>query len=192
MVNMNNAFPSKYIAAGDLNGKDVTLPIASVVMEEVGRDKEICPVMYFTGAIKGMVLNRTNGQAIAEMYGQESDLWTGKSVTIFPTQTDWGGRIVPCIRVRLLTPNEAGVAPAVVFDPSVAQQIPQAAGHMGDPHVAPSPAPGQPIPHQPAPQAIQPPGIPPQTGIALPTANVIPNQAQDMRNEADFDDDIGI
>ncbi len=112
-MQVNEMFPSKFLNAADLRGQAVNLIMAQTVREEVGGDKDLKPVLYFNGTEKGMVLNRTNADAIGQMYGNDTDGWVGKPLTIIPAQTDLRGKIVPCIRVQLATPNAVGAIPAV-------------------------------------------------------------------------------
>lgn len=100
-MNINEAFPSNYIKASDLQGRDVTVVIKSVEVEGVGRDKDQKPVVYFRGKEKGLVLNKTNSNAISKLYGAETSAWMGRPITIYPTETEFGGETVECIRVRL-------------------------------------------------------------------------------------------
>ena len=99
-MKMSQAFPSKWLQASDLQGRDIALTIQDVVMEQVGQPPENLPVVFFHGAGKALVLNKTNGQTIADMHGDDTDHWRGKQVTLFPTSTDFQGRQVACIRVR--------------------------------------------------------------------------------------------
>ena len=108
-MNMANAFPSKYLSAADINGVEPTYHISAVVMEQVGRDanEPQKPVLYFADCDKGMVLNVTNNNTIMDMYGHDSDAWLGKPITIFATHVDFGGKMVPAIRVKPTTPTPA-------------------------------------------------------------------------------------
>ena len=81
-MKMSDAFPSKYVAAHDLEGRPRKMTMANIVMEEVGRERDTKPVLYFVGATKGMILNKTNGNCIAAQYGEDMDLWPGKDITI--------------------------------------------------------------------------------------------------------------
>lgn len=116
-MRVSDAFPSTHIKASDLQDRDATVTIAKVTIEEIGKDRENKPVLYFQGKEKGLVLNKTNAQTIAGLYGQETDDWVGKAITIFPTQTDFAGEQVECIRVRLRTVAVAA-AVAVVARPT--------------------------------------------------------------------------
>ena len=102
-MKINQAFPSKYIKAADLGGKEFTLAIAKVQIEDVGGQgsEEYKPVLYFDGRTKGVVLNRTNATAIANRYGDDTDDWTGKDVIIYPDTVMFQGKMVDCIRMRV-------------------------------------------------------------------------------------------
>ena len=97
-MNINDAFPSNYVKASDLKGKEVVLKISRVAMEDIGGDHK--PIVYFHGAEKGMVLNKTNSMNIATLYGPETDGWVGKEVLLYPTWVDFQGRSVEAVRVR--------------------------------------------------------------------------------------------
>jgi hypothetical protein len=97
-MNINGAFPSSYLKAADLQGKRVTASIDKVVMEDIGGEHK--PVVKFQGKDRGIVLNKTNAQMIAEIAGtDETDDWKGVKVVLYPTKTDFQGKRVDCIRV---------------------------------------------------------------------------------------------
>ncbi len=102
-MKISTAFPSNYVKASDLNGKPCPLTIRTCVLEELGQgsDKEQKPVLYFNGAQKGLVLNKTNANAIKDAYGDETGGWEGKPVEVFPTQVQFKGKLVDGIRVRI-------------------------------------------------------------------------------------------
>ncbi|MDJ0512778.1 MAG: hypothetical protein QNJ62_04975 [Methyloceanibacter sp.] len=102
-MNINDTFPSKYLKASDLQGRDVNVTMSRVVMEDVGDDHR--PIVYFEGKQKGLVLNKTNANTIAGMYGPETEVWPGKPITLFPTQVDFQGKATEAIRVRLRPPQ---------------------------------------------------------------------------------------
>ena len=112
-MNINQAFPSKYVKASDLNDNDATLTIRKIVMETLGEDSK--PVVYFEKAEKGLMLNRTNAKIISDIHGFDTDRWIGQQITIFPTECPFKGDIVSCIRVRPYKPSgnsQAVVPPA--------------------------------------------------------------------------------
>ena len=87
-MKISGAYPSNYVKASDLNGKPCPLTIRTCVLEELGQgsDKEQKPVLYFNGAQKGLVLNKTNANAIKDAYGDETGGWEGKPVEVYPAR----------------------------------------------------------------------------------------------------------
>ena len=106
MVDIANAFPSKYLKCSDLDDHDKEVSMRKVLFEEIGSDGNK-PVLYFMDEQKGLVLNKTNAKVIAKAYGRDTDEWTGKKLVLFPTLTDFRGDQVECIRVRVPKPIKA-------------------------------------------------------------------------------------
>lgn len=107
MANVFDSFPSKYLRAADLPDEGQTYMMADVTREPVGQgdDQESKLILYFDGEKRGLVLNKTNATTIAEMYGPDTDDWEGCPITLFPTQTDYQGKQVECIRIRKRKPK---------------------------------------------------------------------------------------
>ena len=103
-MNIDQSFPSPYVKASDLNGKPRPLTIRTCVLEELGQgsDKEQKPVLYFNGAQKGLVLNKTNANVIVDAYGKMTEDWEGKPVEVYPTQVEFKGKLVDGIRLRVV------------------------------------------------------------------------------------------
>jgi len=97
-INVNDAFPSNYLKASDLQGRQVNVNMALVKFEQLGEDNKL--VLYFDGKEKGLVLNKTNANNIATIYGTDTDGWIGKTVTLIEALVDFQGRSVAAIRVR--------------------------------------------------------------------------------------------
>ncbi len=98
-MNINEAFPSKYLKASDIPEEGQTVVIASIDEEEVGKDKEVRPVLYFEGEDKGIILNKTNATNISKLYGYETDDWIGKKVQLGTAWVDFQGQSVEAIRI---------------------------------------------------------------------------------------------
>lgn len=129
-MKISEAYPSKYLAADDLNGKDVTVRIEAVSLEEIGKgnDKDHKLVIEFAGKDKSLVCNKTNAKTIAKVLGSEdTDDWIGKSIIIGPREVEFQGNMVWSIRVSLRRPGAAAVPVAPVNTPeddSVEDDIP--------------------------------------------------------------------
>jgi hypothetical protein len=102
MPSYKSAFGS-YIKAEDLQGKAIRASIERVEIEEIkGQDgsKERKLVAHFVGKDKGLVLNRTNADALNDIFGTDDyDHWTG-TVILYPDTTTFGGKRVACVRVK--------------------------------------------------------------------------------------------
>ena len=103
MTTVNDAFPSNYLKAADLNNRTIKLKIDNVVFEEIGQNKDKKPVAYFTDVKKGLVLNKTNATTIGSVHGQEFEGWTGKEIELFEQMVPFQGQNVAAIRVRAVT-----------------------------------------------------------------------------------------
>lgn len=101
MGNINDAFPSAYLKASDLNGQQPLVTIDRVEFEAVGREKEMKPVLYFAGKEKGMVLNKTNAKNIANLIGSfETGDWAGFRIRLYGTHVEFNGETVEAIRIK--------------------------------------------------------------------------------------------
>ena len=112
MSHFQKLFDNRFIGAWDLQDdegkpRETTVEIANVTIEtlETERGKEQCPVLWFKGKDKGMVLNRTNGRRIAALYGSNTDKWKGKRVRLYADTVKAFGEMVDCVRVRKTKPS---------------------------------------------------------------------------------------
>jgi hypothetical protein len=98
MPNINEAFPSKYLKATDLDDRQHLLTMSRAEFETLGDDRKL--ILYFKGQEKGLVLNKTNANTIAKLYGADTDDWIGKEIVLFDVPVDFRGETVQAIRVR--------------------------------------------------------------------------------------------
>jgi len=103
-MRISEEFPSKYLKADDLRGRETRVTISRVEREKMGDD--VKPVVYFNGKEKGVVLNKTNSYTIATAYGDETNDWFGNDVILFSVMTEYGGKTTPAIRVRIPTARD--------------------------------------------------------------------------------------
>lgn len=83
--------PSKYIKAVEFKGKDVTLTIKGVKLEDLEKEDNTTErkgVVHFDETAKGWVINVTNCRSLVQMFGNETDNWVGKQVTLYPEVND--------------------------------------------------------------------------------------------------------
>lgn len=104
MPNIQDSFPSNYLKASDLKGNQVVVTVDRVEFEPVGRQREMKAVIYFVGKTKGVVLNKTNANKITEIAGSAmTEEWHGTAIVLYPTETEFAGETVECIRVKPVT-----------------------------------------------------------------------------------------
>src|SRR5690242_5971787 len=97
-------FPSKYLKAEHLNGREPTVTISHCEIQTIknnktGKDDQKL-IIYFEGKELGLVCNRTNYDRIAYLYGDETDDWGGKKVTLFTEMVQTPEGIKPGLRVK--------------------------------------------------------------------------------------------
>jgi len=111
---MSDLFPRTY-----LSGSEVTAPfkatIDHVCIEEVGQANDKKPVVYFREGHKPMILNKTNGNTIAQKFGGDTDDWAGAAIIVYTTPvSDPSGKTVEGLRIRFppTKPAVQAVAPS--------------------------------------------------------------------------------
>lgn len=94
-------FPSEFLSFVDLKGRSVAVTIESLNIDELrtqaGKMRKV--VARLAGKDKKFVMNKTNCQRIAEVYGTQAKAWIGKVIVIKPDKDRFGNKMVDCIRV---------------------------------------------------------------------------------------------
>jgi hypothetical protein len=83
--------PSKYIKAVSLGGKDRTVTITGVKVEELEKDdktKEQRGLVALAETTKKWVLNVTNVKCLIALFGRETNNWVNKRVTLYPERNE--------------------------------------------------------------------------------------------------------
>lgn len=99
MVNINSAYPSKYLSAADLGDQPRLATVRAITFEDMN-DGKSKPCIWFNEYDKGLVLNKTNANNIADFLGPETDAWMGHQIVMVSAMVDFQGRSVEAIRVR--------------------------------------------------------------------------------------------
>lgn len=95
-------YPSEYVKADDLKNKPVLVTITKIVRDKVpmsGGVTEACTVVHFKGTDKKLIAGKTNGYALAVLFGSDLSCAVGKRVTLTPDTDTFGKDRVPCIRI---------------------------------------------------------------------------------------------
>jgi hypothetical protein len=101
---------SRYLKAADIAGHSVVFTISGV--EDVQFDKGIKPVLAFEGKKKGLVVNMSNFDILAEAFGGFTEKWVGRKIVLAVVKVPMKGQSVDSIRVRI--PPPAAQAPSAV------------------------------------------------------------------------------
>ncbi len=100
-MNASQYLNSKFLSAADIpEGVTVPATIEAIEEAEVGRDKEIKPILRFSGKRKALVLNATNLKKLAGIFGEEMERWIGQRIELFTAEVSFGGDAARGIRVR--------------------------------------------------------------------------------------------
>ena len=107
MAKLGEMFPSKYLKAEELGNGDVGFTIAEVNQEEVGQEREVKFVAHFKESDKGLVLNKTNAESVFKATGCSDTVdMAGKTIALYATEVEFGGKTMMGIRVRLRPPGD--------------------------------------------------------------------------------------
>lgn len=121
-MKLTEMYPSKYLSADDIDD-EVQVIIANLKFEKMkdneGKEQDK-PVLWFLKVDKGMVLNKTNAERIASMYGDETDSWNGKRITLCKEMVTAFGESKWALRVKPTPPpaKTGGALKNVAPDPA--------------------------------------------------------------------------
>jgi hypothetical protein len=123
-MKISEQFPSKYLKHGDLGGKPKKVTISEVLPITMGLpgEQEQKVVVFFEEEKRGLPLNKTNAGVLADTLGDDTDLWPGQEVVLYPDKASYMGKVHDVIRIRI--PR----APSGTAEPSTATSPPVAGG----------------------------------------------------------------
>lgn len=101
-MHIDEMFPSPFVKASDLDGREPTVTIARVAYERIKNQdgaEEEKPVVWFVGKEKSLILNKTNATSIAELHGPDTDAWTGKQIKLITARVEAFGKQADAIRI---------------------------------------------------------------------------------------------
>jgi len=104
-MKLNNMFPRKFATGEDLNGHSVTVTVKKMSIDKLsprpGQPPEDRFILYFEETIKGVILSRTLADQIASiLQNDETDLWIGEKITLYPLPLTVAGKSRIAIRAR--------------------------------------------------------------------------------------------
>jgi hypothetical protein len=101
MVRVNEMILSKFLRKEDLDD-ELVVTIKTVRREDMPGDAgEQRWVLFFRELPRGLVLNTTTIRVLEKAYGQDSEDWSGKKVTLYvDPNVSFKGQIVGGLRLR--------------------------------------------------------------------------------------------
>jgi hypothetical protein len=104
---LDELFPSKYLAA--IDAPEETIVTVKGIEIEMLKNKdsqkdEPKPILYFNEFEKGMVLNKTNKNALETLYGNSIPDLIGKRVILHAPMCDSFGKTAPALRIKAQRP----------------------------------------------------------------------------------------
>src|SRR5262245_21906395 len=97
-MELSSVFTSDTLKAADLQGREVTGVIGTVEAKQFNDGNKL--LLTFQGKKKSLVVNKTNANRIAYLYGTNTDGWIGREIVLFADLVDFQGKTVETIRVK--------------------------------------------------------------------------------------------
>lgn len=100
--NWDQMFPGRFLKAGLLNDKKVTLTITDVILEKLPDEKKgevVRGILCFKQTPFQLAINKTNGVCLRAMFGKKPLEWAGKRVTFQSELDNFGKDKVDAIRI---------------------------------------------------------------------------------------------
>jgi hypothetical protein len=89
----DDLYGSKYLSVADLKDREPRLKIGKVEVAELTDKGGVTKrkyVVWFEGATKALVINRTNAKKLADIHGKQTSNWIGQNVELYSEETTFG------------------------------------------------------------------------------------------------------
>jgi hypothetical protein len=109
-MSKSDLLKGRFFKASDLEGKSLPVTIVGVEEELVGLpgQQEKKPVLYVEQKSQGLILNKTNARVLIDLFGDDTENWTGENIVYFPDRASHMGKIYDVVRIRAVRKGEAG------------------------------------------------------------------------------------
>jgi hypothetical protein len=101
-LKISEHFGGAFLTGEDLKGGTYQLQLGDVRIENFDDGEKL--VLAFQNAKKCLVLNKTNGSALASVLGDDTECWFGAWVEAFTIPVTYSGRVYQGIRLRVVSP----------------------------------------------------------------------------------------
>ena len=120
-ADLDDCYGSKYLSAADLGDKKIRTHVGKIrketMRQQSGAERSKF-VIYFTTLDKPMVLNATNKNALVDKLGKVPASWVGADIGLYTENTQFGGKPVKGLRLRVLGPAKTTTAAAAPAKPA--------------------------------------------------------------------------
>jgi hypothetical protein len=103
-----DVFPSSWMTGDDIaEGETLTLKIRMLQKQTVGKDREQKPVLLWTDkGFKPLIVNRTNGKMLIELFGLDEKAYAGKRVQLYSVALQVGDEMKRGVRISKHLPKD--------------------------------------------------------------------------------------
>ena len=63
-------------------------------------------MLWFSNDDRGLVLNKSNNRTLRGAFDDDTANWVGKVIVVFPMMTEFRGKMVNALRVRIPPPKD--------------------------------------------------------------------------------------
>ena len=104
-MKVSDVYSGRYLTAAEVS-KPVTAMIEGVSFEEIGQDKQSRLILELKTPqgkswTKGIVLNKTNANTLAEEFGDDTDAWTDCTIIVKAEKVQFQGKMVMGLRIAI-------------------------------------------------------------------------------------------
>ena len=123
-ADLDELYGSKYLGAVDIGDKKIRTRIGKVrketMQQQGGKPERAKFVIYLTTIDKPMVLNATNKNILVDALGKVPASWGGADIGLYTENTQFAGKPVKGLRLRVLGPAKttAKAAPVKAAKPA--------------------------------------------------------------------------
>jgi hypothetical protein len=111
-VNYDDFHSSRFIGAADLGGTSHVVQIERIDREQL-QDGKIKPAIFFVGAQKALLCNKTNWGTLGAAFGKDLDSWKGRQIELFAMPCQGPNGMTQGVRVRAVV-NQPAPSPVTV------------------------------------------------------------------------------
>jgi hypothetical protein len=109
MPKISEEFSSNWLKSADLNGKEMIVTINSSEIESFKEEdgtKRKKVILAFDEIDQKLIVNTTNRDVLVELFGDDTDDWTGRKIILYVTKVTYAGKRVDGLRIRDRLPKE--------------------------------------------------------------------------------------